>query len=179
MRRHRRLAQPGAGQFGRSDEPSQAVEHERSGDCDVQAGASADHRNLHGAIEQLQRPGAGCRPARGRAPSRCVPERPADQPVGSPRRPAPAQRSRGPNPAGELASRSGRRPPRHAVRRRNELPRASASGTHGSRGTIRQAPTASQVRSNVPRFAPCSGLCGSITSARQVGASVRRRDGIR
>jgi hypothetical protein len=65
------------------------------------------------------------------------------------------------------------------VRRRNELPRASASGTHGSRGTIRQAPTASQVRSNVPRFAPCSGVWGSITSARQVGASVRRREGIR
>jgi hypothetical protein len=41
------------------------------------------------------------------------------------------------------------------------FPRASASGTHGRRGTARQAPTASQVRSSVPRFAPCIGHSGA------------------
>ena len=45
--------------------------------------------------------------------------------------------------------------------RRRVLPRASASGTHGRRGTARHAPTASQVRSSVPKLAPCSGHNGA------------------
>ncbi len=45
--------------------------------------------------------------------------------------------------------------------RRSVFPRASASGTHGSRGTARQAPTASHVRNRVPRFAPCIGHSGA------------------
>ena len=45
--------------------------------------------------------------------------------------------------------------------RRSVFPRTSASGTHGRRGTARQAPTASQVRRRVPRLAPCMGHSGA------------------
>ena len=45
--------------------------------------------------------------------------------------------------------------------RRSVFPRASASGTHGRRGTARQAPTASHVRRSVPRLAPCIGHSGA------------------
>ena len=53
--------------------------------------------------------------------------------------------------------------PVHAGGRRSVLPRSSASGTHGRRGTARHAPTASHVRRRVPRLTPCSGHRGATT----------------
>jgi hypothetical protein len=41
--------------------------------------------------------------------------------------------------------------------RRRVSPRATASATHGFLGTTMHAPTAPQVRSSVPRFAPRTG----------------------
>ena len=74
------------------------------------------------------------------------------------------------------------------ARRRSVFPRPSASGTHGNRGTARQAPTASQVRSKVPRFAPCIGhsgaairwfqhSCGRLRRWRAISARDRTRTG--
>lgn len=46
-------------------------------------------------------------------------------------------------------------------RRCKVLPRASTPGIHGCRGTAKHAPTASHVRSSVPRLASCSGHRGA------------------
>ena len=70
------------------------------------------------------------------------------------------------------------------ARCRRVLPRASASGTQGRRGTARHAPTASQVRRRVPRLTPCSGHSGAAIrwSQHECGRgrrSLRRSFGVR
>ena len=68
------------------------------------------------------------------------------------------------------------------LRWRDVLPLADASGTHGNRGTARQAPTASQIRSSVPRFVPGNGPTerrpgGPDISAAVAGAAAEIRCG--
>lgn len=60
-------------------------------------------------------------------------------------------------------------------RRRSVFPRCSASGTQGSLGTARHAPTASQVRSKVPRFTPCLGHSEARITWSQQECARRRR----
>jgi hypothetical protein len=86
-------------------------------------------------------------------------ERPSNRNIEARARlPAPLRQSTTRPSAAFPASR--RRHGRSSAHRRDAaavLPRASASETHGSRGTARHAPTASHVWSSVPRLAPCIG----------------------
>lgn len=103
-----------------------------------------------------------CRAA-GRSPSRTAPSASS-----TPRTRAPDSRSVANHPIGSPVQ-------CRQLRWRKVLPRASASGTQGNGGTARQAPTASQVRSRVPRFAPCNGHRGAAIKCPQQRCGRRRR----